>query len=91
MDRTNAILKKNNLTYAHISLKDRAELCQLLGVDGVVTGKISMSKPMSEGAAVAVGLLVGAWGATNKTDVTISVHDKMPNCNGNMTIRQAVL
>jgi curli biogenesis system outer membrane secretion channel CsgG len=76
VDRTNAILRKNNLTYSDIALKDRAELCQLLGVDGVVTGKISMSKPMSEGAAVAVGLLVGAWGATNKTDVTISVHDK---------------
>ena len=76
VDRTNAILRKNNLTYEDISLKDRAELCQLLGVDGVVTGKISMSKPMSEGAAVAVGVLFGAWGATNKTDVTISVHDK---------------
>ncbi|MDB5207026.1 MAG: hypothetical protein JWR72_2101 [Flavisolibacter sp.] len=76
VDRTNAILRKNNLTCSDISLKDRAELCQLLGVDGVVTGKISMSKPMSEGAAVVVGVLFGAWGSTNKTDVTISVHDK---------------
>lgn len=31
---------------------------------------------MSEGAAIAVGILVGAWGATNKTDVSMTIHDK---------------
>ena len=34
-----------------------------------------MEKPMSEGAAVAVGLLVGAWGSTNKVETTINIHD----------------
>jgi hypothetical protein len=34
-----------------------------------------MEKPMSEGAAVAVGLLVGAWGNTNKIETTINIHD----------------
>ena len=76
IDRTNALLKKANIAYEDIALKDKAELCTLLGVDGIVTGRISMSKPMSEGAAVAVGLLVGAWGATNKSDVTLTIHDK---------------
>ena len=30
---------------------------------------------MSEGAGVAVGLLVGAWGNTNKVNTTINIHD----------------
>ena len=34
-----------------------------------------MSRPMSEGAAIAVGLLVGFWGNTNKVNATLTVHD----------------
>ena len=30
---------------------------------------------MSEGAAVALGLLVGAWGATNQTTTSLTIHD----------------
>jgi hypothetical protein len=30
---------------------------------------------MSDGAAIAVGLLAGAWGATNKVQTTINIHD----------------
>ncbi|MFZ0282728.1 MAG: hypothetical protein WAL29_13840, partial [Bacteroidales bacterium] len=33
------------------------------------------SKPMSEGAAIAVGLLVGAIGPTNEATASLSVHD----------------
>ena len=79
IDRTNSILKKNNIQYEDLIATDKGELCKLLGVDGIVSGKATMSKPMSEGGAIALGLLVGAWGATNKTDVTISVHDKAAN------------
>jgi hypothetical protein len=30
---------------------------------------------MSDGAAVAVGLLVGAWGATNQANITVNIHE----------------
>ncbi len=30
---------------------------------------------MSEGAAIAVGLLVGAWGSTNNVQTTININD----------------
>lgn len=79
IDRTNAILKKNNIQYQDIAFKEKGELCSLLGVDGIISGKITMSKPMSEGAAVTVGLLVGAWGATNKADVALTIHQKEGN------------
>lgn len=52
------------------------ELCNALGVDGIITSNYSLSKPMSEGAAVAVALLVGVWGATNETVVDLSIHDR---------------
>jgi hypothetical protein len=37
--------------------------------------KTVSEKPMSEGAAVAVGLLVGFWGNTNKVQTAINIHD----------------
>jgi hypothetical protein len=50
-------------------------LCKLLGVDAIISGKTTMSKTMSEGAAIAVGLLVGAWGNTNKATAALTIHD----------------
>jgi hypothetical protein len=51
------------------------EICEILGVDGLITSNYSLSKPMSEGAAVALGILVGVWGPTNEATVAISIHD----------------
>jgi uncharacterized protein (TIGR02145 family) len=51
------------------------EICEILGVDGVITSDYGLSKPMSEGAAIAVGLLLGAWGSTNEIHVTVSISD----------------
>lgn len=75
IDKTNALLKKANITYDNIALQDKGELCKLLNVDGIISGKATMSKPMSEGAAVAIGLLAGAWGSTNKTTTSLTIHD----------------
>jgi len=73
--RTNALLKQAGISYGDLQTKDRAELAKILQVDAVMQDKARMDKPMSEGAAVAVGLLVGAWGATNKVETTINIHD----------------
>jgi hypothetical protein len=40
-----------------------------------MTSNYSLSKPMSEGATVAVALLVGAWRATNEVTVSLSIND----------------
>ena len=55
------------------------EICEVIGVDGLITSSYSLSKPMSEGAAVALGLLVGVWGSTNAATVAISIHDFKSN------------
>ena len=51
------------------------DMCQILGVDGILTSNYSLSKPMSEGAAIAAALLIGSWGATNQATVSLSIHD----------------
>lgn len=75
VSKTNAILNEAGISYEELRLKSKDEICQLLGVDAVVSGKAMMSKPMSDGAAIAVGILVGAWGATNSVNTTITVHE----------------
>lgn len=75
VSETNSKLKKVNINYEDLRTASKKELADLLGVDAVITTSINMEKPMSEGAAVAVGVLVGVWGATNKADITINIHE----------------
>jgi hypothetical protein len=55
------------------------EICQVLGVDGILTSNYSLSKPMSEGAAIALGVIAGVWGPTNEATVSLSIHDSGTN------------
>lgn len=74
VETTNAKLKKAG--YFDENPMSPYEICEALGVDGVITSNYSLTKPMSEGSAVALGLLVGVWGSTNNTTVTLEIHDK---------------
>jgi hypothetical protein len=76
IDQTNALLTKAGIDYETIKTMGKDEICAALGVDGVISGKATMAKPMSEAAAVAVGLLVGYWGTTDQVNVTMNIHDK---------------
>ena len=73
-ETTNAKLER-----AGWSLDDRsltpAEIAAALQVDAIVTTRFNMSKPMSQGAAIALGLLAGVSGATNATTVNMDIHD----------------
>lgn len=79
LETTNAKLKK--VGYPETPLTS-AELCEILGVDGIMTSNYSLSKPMSDGAAVAVALLVGVWGSTNEVTASLSIND----CNNKKLI-----
>jgi hypothetical protein len=59
-----------------------AELCEVLGVDGIMTSNYGLSKPMSDGAAVAVAFVFGAVGSTNEVHVSLSISD----CNNKKLI-----
>jgi len=73
--KTNAILAKNDITYENIKTKTMEELAKLLGVDAVIASRAMMKKPMSDGAAVALGLVLGTWGNTNDVQTSISIYE----------------
>ncbi len=75
VDKTNAILAKNKIDFANLRTYAKEDLARLLDVDAVISGKIQREKPMSEAAAVALGVLLGFWGPTNKVNVDLTIHD----------------
>ena len=75
ISRTNSLLKQNSISYSDLPLRGKEELAKLLGVDAVISTRVSMKKPMSEGAALAVGLVFGAWGSTNDVQTSINIHE----------------
>ena len=73
--RTNALLDRNAITYESLASFTPEELAKALGVDGIVSGTFLSSQPMSDGAAIAMSLVVGFGGATNTGKTTINIHD----------------
>lgn len=73
VETTIALLSKAGINDGKILTP--TDMCQILAVDGIITSNYSLSKPMSEGAAVALAVLVGVWGATNQATVSLSIHD----------------
>lgn len=72
---TTALLKRQNISYDNITDYTPKELAEMLNVDAVISGDFETNKPMSEGASVALGLLVGFWGSTNSAVMNMSVHN----------------
>jgi len=71
IETTNAKLKQ--VGYPEKALSP-FEMCEILKVDGVITSNFALSKPMSNGAAIAL-LFVGGIGSTNKVRVQLSIDD----------------
>lgn len=78
IETTNAKLKKAGYPETPLTT---VELCNVLGVDGILTSNYGLSKPMSDGAAIALAIL-GAGGATNEVRVSLSISD----CNNKKLI-----
>ncbi|UOG73548.1 hypothetical protein MTX78_15620 [Hymenobacter tibetensis] len=73
--RTNALLAQAGLTASQLATKTPEQLAQLLGVDGIISGSFSSTQPMSNGAAVAMNLVVGMSAPTNTGKLVINIHD----------------
>ncbi|AFM02529.1 hypothetical protein Fleli_0017 [Bernardetia litoralis DSM 6794] len=72
IETTNIKLKKAG--YPEIPLSPD-EICEILGVDGVLGSNYALSKPMSDGAAIAMSVLVGFGGSTNEVRVSLNIRD----------------
>jgi len=74
---TNALLAKAGINYDNMAEHTMTEIAQVLGVDAIVSGSIERSQPMSTGAAIATGVLLGGlyMGKTHRVDISMSVHN----------------
>jgi hypothetical protein len=72
---TNALLSKQGIDVSNIKNYTPHELASILGVDAIMGGLMKTSKPMSEGASVALGMAIGFWGNTSSGDVTITLNN----------------
>ena len=72
---TNAILKKNGVNYNNMDQFTPSELANLVGVDAIISGNFETNKPMSEGAGIAVAVLFGAYGSTNKAVMNLFIYN----------------
>jgi len=73
VETTIALLSKAGVNEGKIFTPD--DMCRILGVDGILTSNYSLTKPMSEGAAIALGVIAGVWGPTNEATASLSIHD----------------
>jgi hypothetical protein len=73
---TNAILKKAGYPENPLTT---AELCEVLGVDGIMTSNFGLSKPISEGAAIAEAFLSDSRSSTNEVHASLSISDHKSN------------
>ena len=69
---TNAILKRIGYEKGTLTIED---LCDSLGVDAILESNFSLSKPISDGGAVAVAVLVGVGMSTNEVTGTLFLKD----------------
>ena len=75
VERTNALLKKNNL-FDKLAETTPEELAKILGVDAVIKCSYSYQKTKSEGGAIALTLLVGfGTGSVATGALTMQIND----------------
>jgi len=73
VETTNALL--SDAGFRDPGLLTPAELSRVLNVDGILTSNYSLSKPISEVAAIALAVIAGWWAPTNEAVVSLSIHD----------------
>lgn len=75
VSQSNILLNQAGIKFDSLSLYTKKQIKDVLGVDALLSGTMRKEKPMSTGAAVAIGVLLGVWGSTNKTFINMSIHD----------------
>ncbi|MEH6406753.1 MAG: hypothetical protein V7767_05685 [Leeuwenhoekiella sp.] len=73
--RVNALLFKEDITTENLHNYTTEDLAKILGVDAIISGTYETNKPMSDGASIALGLLVGFWGTTNSATINMSINN----------------
>ncbi len=75
VNKTNSLLKKEGISYSNIKGFTAKEIAAILDVDAIISGRFETSKPMSDGVSVALGLLVGFYGATSRATIDMFIYN----------------
>ncbi len=76
VQKTNALLHRHEITEENLSTYTSEQLAKLLEVDGIVSGTLQTDKPISDGAALALNLLLDTYALpTNSGVASISIND----------------
>ena len=75
VNKPNALLKKEGISYSNIKDFTAEEITAILGVDAVISGRFETNKPMSGGVGAALGILVRFYGATNRATINMFIHN----------------
>ncbi len=51
------------------------KICEILGVDGTMGSNFALTQPLSQGVAIAVGVLFDTWENTNEITATLNIKD----------------
>jgi hypothetical protein len=73
--QTNHLLQQAGIKYEDMAANTIEELAKVLGVDAVITTKVSMQKPMDEGMALAFGVMRGNWNSTNHVQTSFTINE----------------
>ena len=76
---SNAALQKAGVNRENYERFTPGELAKIMGVDAVILGTFETNKPMSEGAAIALGAFGGIYGSTNKAVINIFIYNAADN------------
>ena len=72
---TNAKLAAANITPENMVQYTPEEMAKILEVDAIIMGTFNTNKPMSDGAAVVLTLLVGFFGTTNTAVINMEIYN----------------
>ena len=74
---TNELLSRAKVKYRKLPFIDKAQLCKYLGVDGILSAKLSLTRPRSAGASITDYIVEGRNMTFGSGAVAIfNIHDK---------------
>lgn len=79
VDETNALLAKDSITYGNMEKYTKTELGKVLNVDAILSASIIRTHPMSSAASIALGVIFGVFGSTNRVDINVTIHEVQGN------------
>ncbi len=72
---TNALLRKNNITLKNINVYTTQELCNILGVDAIISGNIKLKALISQGVSTSYDFISLITGKSDYGRIAIKISD----------------